>query len=71
MKKRTGFVSNSSSSSFIIVFDKEPQSASDIKEMLFGTDDILTYYDYNITTNVASKIIFDDISKLNGEFVKE
>lgn len=35
MKTRTGFVSNSSSSSFIIGFDKKPESSSEMKEALF------------------------------------
>jgi len=63
MKKRLGFVSNSSSSSFIIIFDKEPQNAEDVKGMLFPNTDVVAYYDYNISSNVASDIIFRDIAK--------
>jgi hypothetical protein len=35
MKIRTGFVSNSSSSSFVVLFPKEPKSAADVRDMLF------------------------------------
>ncbi len=35
MKIRTGFVSNSSSSSFVVAFPSEPKNASDVKEMMF------------------------------------
>ena len=63
MKKRLGFVSNSSSSSFIIIFDEEPKNTGDIKRMLFGDKTIISYYDNNITTNLASDIIFKDIEK--------
>lgn len=39
MKRRNGFVSNSSSSSFVVVFDKriEAYSDDDLKQKLFGT----------------------------------
>ena len=36
MKQRCGFVTNSSSSSYIIAFDKEPESVSDMMTALFG-----------------------------------
>lgn len=38
MKIRNGFVSNSSSSSFILAFPHEPVSANEIKELLFNGD---------------------------------
>lgn len=37
MKIRNGFVSNSSSSSFVVAFPKKPKSAKDVQEILFGT----------------------------------
>lgn len=36
MKVRNGFVSNSSSSSFVVAFPKKPETAEDVKEMMFG-----------------------------------
>jgi hypothetical protein len=36
MKIRTGFVSNSSSSSFIVAFPHKPKDVEDLKTMLFG-----------------------------------
>lgn len=36
MKIRNGFVSNSSSSSFVVAFPKKPTSVLDVKEQLFG-----------------------------------
>jgi len=36
MKIRMGFISNSSSSSFIVVFDKRPKTKKELKELLFG-----------------------------------
>jgi hypothetical protein len=41
MKIRTGFVSNSSSSSFVVGFSKVPESAAELQAMLFG--DAVTY----------------------------
>jgi len=64
MKIRNGFVSNSSSSSFILKFDKMPESVNELKVMLYGENPPLltTYWDDDaISTDQVSKIIFNDI----------
>jgi len=38
MKIRNGFVSNSSSSSFVVAFPRNPKSVEDVQEMVFGDE---------------------------------
>jgi len=38
MKIRTGFVTNSSSSSYLIILDRQPESVEDLHKMVFGED---------------------------------
>jgi hypothetical protein len=40
MKTRDGFVSNSSSSSFIVCFPKVPSDVNELRKMLFGDEEI-------------------------------
>jgi len=47
MKVRNGFVSNSSSSSFIVAWNKKPESVEEVKNILFG--DAKTHYMYDYT----------------------
>jgi hypothetical protein len=46
MKTRTGFVSNSSSSSFIIALPRRPNSANDLRHMLFDSSTTILDYEY-------------------------
>lgn len=51
MKIRNGFVSNSSSSSFIIALKEKPKSKTELTEMLTtNDDDIINYIWYNMQT---------------------
>lgn len=67
MKVRTHFVSNSSSSSFILAFRNVPQTQEELKTLLFAEEEMLVYYEFSLTTKSASKIIFSTL----GDPVKE
>jgi hypothetical protein len=64
MKIRRGFVSNSSSSSFIVAFSKEPTSVEEVQQEVFGDikiigdeyNNFITYSTYDL-----AEIIFKDI----------
>jgi len=64
MKIRNGFVSNSSSSSFILKLSYYPESQEDIRRMLLGDENplVLTHYDNNaFPTSKVIGIIYQDI----------
>jgi len=64
MKIRKGFVSNSSSSSFILKLDKIPSSIEEMKVILFGENPpLLTAHwgDDAILTQRVAQIVYDDI----------
>ncbi len=69
MKIRTGFVSNSSSSSFVIAFPHKPESAEDVKQMLFGKQEWhYTGYSYgdqeaDVSTKQLAEKVFANIEK--------
>ena len=74
MKIRNGFVSNSSSSSFLVAFPRTPKSVKDVKEILFvkGQNDYPNpYSDYANDDELfwpvdqVAKIVWNDI-KDNG-----
>lgn len=63
MKVRNGFVSNSSSSSFIVAFKTKPQSSREVLELLFPHGETeVTWDDYETrsTTAIADRV-FDDL----------
>jgi hypothetical protein len=72
MKIRMGFVTNSSSSSFIVAFDKVPNSWEEVLEMLFDADKAtVSEYDLSMGTKEVAQIVFDDISKQTPNNLEE
>lgn len=63
MKIRNGFVSNSSSSSFIVAFPRKPQTASDVFKFMFNNEEyeISGYCGDKLCTKDIANKVFDDI----------
>lgn len=63
MKIRAGFVSNSSSSMFVVAFPREPKSAKEVKQIMFGNcDTFQNPYDEGSTpTEQIAKTVWEDI----------
>jgi hypothetical protein len=73
MKTRSGFVSNSSSSSFVVVFNKKPESVEDVKRQLFNNQDgTIKFYDYDEKTyDEISNRVFNDLKNKDLATVEE
>ena len=64
MKTRTGFVSNSSSSSFIIGFPRQVVSADDMHSLMFPNGPrVIAHYGHHMTSENAARRVFEDIQE--------
>ena len=64
MKIREGFVSNSSSSSFIVAFPQKPESIEDLSKMMhMELGENINYYDYKADTSDVVKNVFNNINE--------
>jgi len=68
MKIRNGFVSNSSSSSFLVAFPRNPKNVNDVIEMIFGNEITFVhpygdgeYYPMGYPVKQIAEIIWNDI----------
>lgn len=71
MKVRNGFVSNSSSSSFVVAFPRnvDLKDASAIKTLLFGTEDYIKLYGDKVKTiDIAERLVKDIAGESPNDF---
>ena len=74
MKIRNGFVSNSSSSSFLVGFKDIPATEQEMVKMLFGSNNTLRYYENLYPADEIAAIVLRDLlfgSPLSEEEIKE
>jgi len=64
MKIRNGFVSNSSSSSFVVAFSHKPESAEELKKMMFpdkSWTNTVKIYDKSLTVSQVVEAVWADL----------
>jgi hypothetical protein len=71
MKIRNGFVSNSSSSSFLVAFDKVPESLEEVKNIMFPNEEYNKTEEGFEILNLANDIFKNLIKPLTKEEVLE
>jgi len=70
MKIRKGFVSNSSSSSFVVAFPSVPKSEEELRIQMFGNDGEDMVWDNDITIGRISQEVFENIG-ISGKATKK
>jgi hypothetical protein len=77
MKIRNGFVSNSSSSSFIIPIENIPSSVEDLQQMMFGdVSDVEYMFNWDrekkmLDAKVMSEIVYKDMVRSNQKSIDD
>ena len=76
MKARSGFVSNSSSSSFVLLFSEAPKTQPELKRRLFGGSEVFTAYGETHSTEALATIVWNDLQEaterlLSAEEIQE
>jgi hypothetical protein len=72
MKTRLGFVSNSSSSSFVIGLKAVPKTAEELHKMLWGDEpQELQHWDYTLASPVAAAVAFGQIVIQSGKMTQK
>ena len=61
MKIRNGFVSNSSSSSFIVAFPQRPKTEEETFQMMFNSEEDIETYGERLSTKEIVSVVFSDI----------
>jgi hypothetical protein len=61
MKIRNGFVSNSSSSSFIVAFPQRPKTEEETFQMMFNSEEDIETYGERLSTKEIASVVFSDI----------
>jgi len=63
VKIRNGFVSNSSSSSFIVCFPKRPETAEEVRQLMFGDLEYMSHpYEFGaVDTKQIAETVFADL----------